>query len=500
MQQYKMYLFEKILLCCKELGPRQMAKNKYKALQPTDKKGRPRMALKGRIFMQNVTESVYISRVGECSKSASISQQLTCSGSYNLQIFWRGDDSIEYFSIRFPTEEQGKKWLTQIEVQRKLCQEQVRRAAGNATSDTEFNYIRDQGVLENPYRDDDVYVDGDAGHHGYVEHSDFASSRHASSTSLRSRSTTGESGISMSQPAGHAPAMRYPPGFSGAPLSIRTQHLSNGAPSPDPHNGNSYFSPTFESPLSSRTSSSSGMFPFPRQATPSNGWHVEDSNRYTAPACSRPLTNDAVKGAYQVDPRTGRVVPPSQYPPHPASLNQTRNRSASTPLLDINSRRPVGNPPPIPSVPSHLAAIVNRSQNNSPSPTYSHGNPSEISVAQPPNGTNLSLVQSNSQSPQMPTMLRVKVKVPTEGSTFVLVVAYNIHYTALRDRIDSKLQRQTNLSLADGTVKLKYLDEDTFVTIQTDEDVQMAFETWKERLTEPYIPGQQGEVELYCHK
>lgn len=96
-------------------------------------------------------------------------------------------------------------------------------------------------------------------------------------------------------------------------------------------------------------------------------------------------------------------------------------------------------------------------------------------------------------------MLRVKVRVPSEGSTFVLVVAYNIHYPALRDRIDSKLQRHTNLSLANGTVKLKYLDEDTFVTIQTDEDVQMAFETWKERLTEPYIPGQQGEVELYCH-
>lgn len=62
--QYKMYLFEKILLCCKELGPKQMAKSKYKALQPTDKRGRPRMALKGRIFMQNVTESIYISKVG----------------------------------------------------------------------------------------------------------------------------------------------------------------------------------------------------------------------------------------------------------------------------------------------------------------------------------------------------------------------------------------------------------------------------------------------------
>ena len=82
-------------------------------------------------------------------------------GSYHLQIYWRGDDSIEYFTIRFPTEEQGKKWLNQIEIQRKLCQEQVRRAAANGTSDTEFNYIRDQGVMENPYKEDDDDTDTD---------------------------------------------------------------------------------------------------------------------------------------------------------------------------------------------------------------------------------------------------------------------------------------------------------------------------------------------------
>lgn len=65
--QYRMYLFEKILLCCKELGPKQMAKVKYKSTQSHDKKGRPRMALKGRIFMQNVTETVYLTTASKRS-------------------------------------------------------------------------------------------------------------------------------------------------------------------------------------------------------------------------------------------------------------------------------------------------------------------------------------------------------------------------------------------------------------------------------------------------
>ena len=55
--QYKVYLFERILLCCKEINPNK-PKNKMlgNAKPPTDKKGKLRLQLKGRIFMQNVTD------------------------------------------------------------------------------------------------------------------------------------------------------------------------------------------------------------------------------------------------------------------------------------------------------------------------------------------------------------------------------------------------------------------------------------------------------------
>lgn len=80
-----------------------------------------------------------------------------------------------------------------------------------------------------------------------------------------------------------------------------------------------------------------------------------------------------------------------------------------------------------------------------------------------------------------------------------LVVPLNISFQSLKDRIDAKLQRSTNISLSDrgaNQVKLKYLDEDDYVSIQSDEDVQTAFETWKEQRGERI--GGMGEIELFC--
>jgi cell division control protein 24 len=109
----------------------------------------------------------------------------------------------------------------------------------------------------------------------------------------------------------------------------------------------------------------------------------------------------------------------------------------------------------------------------------------------------------NQQSPtalDAPTQLKVKVNCPAASQTLTLVVPLNISYQSLKDRIDAKLQRSTAFSLSDkngggNLVKLKYLDEDDYVSIQSDEDVQTAFETWREQSG---AQGQMGEVELWC--
>lgn len=95
-----------------------------------------------------------------------------------------------------------------------------------------------------------------------------------------------------------------------------------------------------------------------------------------------------------------------------------------------------------------------------------------------------------------PTQLKVKVHVPVAQTVMTLVVPTNIAYQSLKDRIDAKLQRSTNMTLSSGQAKLKYMDEGDYISIQSDEDVQMALETWRDQQTSALL-GAMGEVDLY---
>jgi len=360
------------------------------------------------------------------------------------------------------------------------------QAGPAATSETEFRYMQDHGDIENPYKEDDGDDDSSDNPHSAASHT-------ASNPSLRSRSTTGDSITSGTVPRG---------GKHG-PLTLRTQHL-HSAVSPQEKHGNSYFSPIADSPASysSRTSSSSGIMPLgSRQSGPTIGY-AEENNRFTAPAAAYSrMSGKESNGYYPVDPRIGRHITP----PHQAALSN-RMRSASSPdvhTMNSNIRAAGQNAPPMPNMPSHLAnSSVNRSQNNSPLHS--------TNLRASNDATHLARTQTTSpplMSPAssfgdglMPSSLRVKVRVPSEGSAMTLVVGLDVTFQALQSKIDAKLQRHTNLSLADGSVKLKYIYDDEFVTIQTDEDVQTAFETWRDQLQGAILPGQANEVELFCHR
>jgi cell division control protein 24 len=64
--QYHIYLFERILLCCKDINPnkqrRQLMSN---SRPPTNQRGKPRLQLKGRIYMANVTEILSLQKPGK---------------------------------------------------------------------------------------------------------------------------------------------------------------------------------------------------------------------------------------------------------------------------------------------------------------------------------------------------------------------------------------------------------------------------------------------------
>ncbi|KAH6673238.1 Pleckstrin homology domain-containing protein [Halenospora varia] len=525
-KEYTIYLFERILLCCKDANPNK-SKDKLMGNQK-DKKDKNKnkepnrnnkLQLKGRIFMTNVTEVLSLAK----------------PSSYSVQIFWKGDPGVENFIIRFSNEESMKKWYAGVDGQRKAHASLAQAGVSPDGPPTDFAWMRDQTAsMANPYAQEEEEEDDDGYNMSNTMYSGQGMPRNASSTSLRSRSTTGESSQSLAGIV-RGPPPRFPMGLQNPPLSVQTQQM----PSPGQRMGDSYFSPVAESPASSRTSTTSqSMYPFPRQGTPQGTW--EEHNRYTAPAMPRAPSrgSQTPMDAYGMNGRTPQrpSLPAMASNSSQASLAQQRSRSYSTP--DINAqngirRLPNGatssQVPAVPGIPAHLHpaydAGIPRSQNNSPNGlpmranTQSPGVQRERLTQQPqyPNGPQYTRSQtmqpitsdSRTMSPPLgsatsgdsdialPTQL--KVKVNCDGNYVTLVVAFNITYQSLIDRIDAKVGRFSNNAIARGTMRLRYRDEDgDFVTIESDDDIQIAFQEWREAQKAQYHAGQLGEIELFC--
>ncbi len=65
--QYEIYLFEYILLCCKEINPNKekSKRDKTKSNTPKPRNRNNKLQLKGRIFMTNVTEVISFAKPGK---------------------------------------------------------------------------------------------------------------------------------------------------------------------------------------------------------------------------------------------------------------------------------------------------------------------------------------------------------------------------------------------------------------------------------------------------
>ncbi|KAG9014144.1 hypothetical protein FRB94_014237 [Tulasnella sp. JGI-2019a] len=119
-REYHVFLFEKIILCCKEApggagatpGDKRKSGKSNSMLKkslnandrapptPSGAAGKKKMTpllLKGRIFLNNVTSAVPSRKDG-----------------HSLQLWWRGDEDDEYFTLRCRTEEQLKQWETAV--------------------------------------------------------------------------------------------------------------------------------------------------------------------------------------------------------------------------------------------------------------------------------------------------------------------------------------------------------------------------------------------------
>ncbi|KAI0393565.1 hypothetical protein F5Y17DRAFT_305567 [Xylariaceae sp. FL0594] len=529
-KDYEVYLFECILLCCKEVQPNKSKEKKDKNRSgPKIRNKNNKLQLKGRIFMTNVTEVLSFAK----------------PGSYTVQIWWKGDPGVENFTIKFTNEETMKKWATGLDVQRKLNAPASTASPEQPTPD--FTWMRTVNNMENPYAQPDDEDDEDddprpapgqlsSPNKGYSSSSGGVLARNVSNGNLRARSVTGDS-TQMPAGLGRAPPPQFPLPMPPRGLSVQT----GNAQSPAARLGESYFSPTVESPASSRTSTAStllnGQYAFPRTSTPQTGWEDRDNNRYTAPAMPRAPSRD---GATPINGRNPRG-PSLPVMSSQQTLAQQRSRAYSTP--DINGqagRRSNATPvPAVPGIPPHLHpahdASIPRSQTGSPrqelpirantqSPgvqrdrlnqqSGQYGGASTQFPAQPAyprqatpsaapqplsvDGRPLISAPHGNAGPDLPipTQLRVKVNYDT-GTYITLVVPFNITYQSLIDRIDVKLARFTNSSIGKGNLKLRYCDEDgDLVTIESDDDIQIAFYEWRESVNNANSTGV-GEITLF---
>ena len=457
-----------------------------------------------------------------------------------------------------------RKWAVGLEIQRKENTPRLSTVQDAIAAD--FAWTRDHG-LENPYlqQQDDEEEDEYGPPNGSSQFPmPTTVPRNSSSSSLRQRSATGESTQSLAGIA-RAPPPRFP--MPAPPGAVNTLPQDRGSQSPGSRGGDSYFSPVAESPASSRTSTTSGVFPGPSYAfgkpgTPQSGW--DDGNRYTAPAAPRapsrdgpsPNPNGMMGGRNPRGPSLPAMATHGQ-----TAAQQQRSRSYSTPDAQVagmpRQRQPSqsNNVPAVPGIPQHLHSAhdssIPRSQNGSPrndlpirtstqspgmqrermhkqsgsvggslggamgqfppQPSYQRqGGPGHIRTestgvgsrnGSPSIGTGA--LNSAGGSPltgsdmPMPTQLKVRVNCDS-GNYVTLVVAFNITYQSLIDRIDAKLARFMNSSIGNGMLKLRYQDEDgDFITIQSDDDIQIAFMEWLEGVRNMYSGGV-GEIELFC--
>lgn len=395
--------------------------------------------------------------------------------------------------------------------------------------------------------------------HENGNYSEFSISRNASSLSLRSSSTTTTSGgIHSAHPSTSARPPRFPmPDPSSLPpLNTSFQN------SPAERGGTSYFSPieregTTPMTASARTSSQSAFAGYDRYGKPTHGWSngEEPTNRNTAPAMSRTNRGGNPYLLNGRDPRMRPSLPPvSTGPPTAQQLanSTSRMRSASSPDFTNPQRRvPNGHMvpngidvPTVPAIPAHVAgriAPVNRSNSNSPTGlqpraitpsanghqyglppgprpqmtthyTYdssysSKMEPRQVTTLTP--GSSISTLDrdrnlspplstpSSDGEPFMPSQL--KAKVCFDNNYITLVIASNIQFRSLTDRIDAKLARFTQASIGGGSVRLRYRDEDgDYIWIDSDEAVNDAFLDWRETHADKIATGTVGEILLFC--
>lgn len=563
-REYHVFLFEKIILCCKEAlqpqpnGRQKVGKSnsilKKQATPPLSLSGGPGqqkkkttpLLLKGRIFLNNVTQAV-----------PALSRQSTSSpvpSQHALSVYWRGDDDLEFFTLRCRSEEQLRQWENQIN-------RLIKEAAIRRTSERGLSKVVSQ-ISNSP-------TPGQRQHSVVYNHEKSSSAASYSHSVYATTPTYGG----------------LPNGRSGLnPYSSSDEHVQLASPNGYPRTLLQAYPPAegfdFELDDEFEDYPPSSSYPTSGRGTPMGSRRgVSQSmpaERDTIPAYDRPRahtedTNGPVMAQWRTHipmmppPMTSLPLPPNQRPTTPRLLsNQSgasftsdasfgpgvgsgirpsraplRSQFSSTKLSSVYNGpdarsttpqippniQPITNrtrsasqptayvpktvPPPVPTATpwtnrSNGSTSENKrgsgsSQSTGDSSDYSPNSSSPITPfgsSESSLGTMGTLRASRSQTFEnavrangnpLQSSAPVKVKVHFYEDIFVVQVPRTTLYNELVEKVGKKILL-CGRRRDDGPLRLKYKDEDgDLVSLGSTEDVQMAFEQ--------FGPG--GQVSLF---
>lgn len=560
-REYHVFLFEKIILCCKEVLPPTpggsnnrkngksnsiLKKQQFNSLNlpggvgPPRKKSTP-LLLKGRIFLNNVTHTVPSNHMG-MSQSHSLSRKYSVPfaylGNYSLQVWWRGDDDFEYFTLRCRTEEALKLWKNQIDrliertTARKNSEASQRYGQANSTNPSQSRLMHEAAVRSTSSVSTINYRNAQNAYPSSVRRYPTNVYEHENQRiSVPVASYYGNSG--GAGPSGYPPDEDYEPDddFEEYPPTMQPQTSMSGRGTPlDGRRGNVSqsmvqerdYMPGYERPRA-RTEDQNGPImrqwrsngqSLPLPPPPPMGALPNPVAQLQRPQGPSRLASDASEASF------GPGVSARPQPTLRSKFSSTRLNSAyegeSDRAMSPLSARPRG--PQRSRSASQPSAYhpVHEQEQAPPLPKQSWADGSKDSLASAESskrgsGSSLSTGESSDESPHttspitpfgssdssltgsslrtsrsqilgqkgmVPTVApMVKVKVHFLEDIFVIQLPRTTEYVELVEKVGRKI-RLCGPRRDDGPLKVKYVDEDgDMVSLGSTEDVQMAFET-----------------------
>lgn len=444
-RDYHLYLFENIILCCKEVAPSKkpmtLSSKKAKAKRPNA------LILKGRIYI------AYITNVSKYDTSG-----------YYLHIAWGRDDATDtgFFDIRFRNSEQLEQWCSTI------------------TSMTERYDVDPSNESLEPT----AVAMANAAAGANINNNHNIPSTTSSSTAFNGTSLDDPSDDEYMGPTNVLPMI------NSTAAKLQQQQHSNQYYNPDEEFSSKH---KLQDSATSLSTLHSHQYQVPRSRSASvpvlqNPIHVTKPQHHSMHPTIRHnnnqsnyLSNQLHESASISSSTTSATI---SMPELPDSMTGSPHRG----LAPKSSRGNLNGESPISATFGVLNGTNEKfSLSSSSSSTSSSSDSGTIVNGLSGNGTlasalscALSAVINNKPEPKM------KVKLHFLDDTFVLIVPFAITYGELLERVERKIRlcgKQTPSPL-----RIKYKDEDDdFVTMRSDDDIMMAIEPKLSELGPEYI-------------